>query len=294
MRAAGKQMDTIRNYCVVKKVPSDLRGRILEFYEYKLTSSESIADSHLLDQMPPNLSAQLALTVNRRLIARCRFFNDVSNTSLVSLMKDLRPLVFVPMQLIVTEGHVLTSVYFINRGLVQLIQSGEQIGALSDADNFGLEDYRISASTGDPAIVKVTAKAVTYCDVMSLTMDELSVAIADDELFQSRIRGPLPAIETKPKHSRKQSVLRAATKLGLGAAVQGGRRLTLQRNQSSEQLKHEVKKIPTNAPAVSAFAAVVQATRGKDPTEQQGRSGSPGGGRRSQAYDEAKDGPYAA
>ena len=51
-------------------------------------------------------------------------------------------------QIIVTEGHLLSAVYFINRGLVQILQAFEQVATLSDTDNFGLEAYRTSATSG--------------------------------------------------------------------------------------------------------------------------------------------------
>ena len=112
---AGKQLDAIRNYLLVKGVPTDLRARILEYYEYLFTSSAALADLNLFNNMPPALHAQLNLAVNRKLAARCAFFRDVSNASLVTLISDLKPLVFVPGQTIVVEGHTLTAVYFINK-----------------------------------------------------------------------------------------------------------------------------------------------------------------------------------
>jgi len=52
----GKQLEGIRNYLVLKAVPGDLRSRILEYYEYHLTSSASLASSIDFSQMPGNLA----------------------------------------------------------------------------------------------------------------------------------------------------------------------------------------------------------------------------------------------
>lgn len=67
---AGKQLDVIRNYLLLKAVPTDLRSRILEYYEYMFTSSQSMEDLKLLQHMPPNLATQLALSVNAKLISK--------------------------------------------------------------------------------------------------------------------------------------------------------------------------------------------------------------------------------
>ena len=117
---AGKQLDTIRSYLLIKAVPSDLRSRIMEYYEYLYTSAQSVNDQQILQGMPANLSAQLALTVNRGIITRCPHFNELSDASLMALMARLQPQLFVPGQALVSEGQPVRSVFFVNRGLVKL------------------------------------------------------------------------------------------------------------------------------------------------------------------------------
>ena len=185
-QVASKQLDTIRSYMVLKSVPNDVRSRVLEYYEYFYTSSQSLANSIKYSEMPPNLAAQLALSINRKLAARCTFFRDVGNASIVRLISELSPAIFVPGQLIVFEGHPLMAVYFINRGLVQLLQRMRPIGALRDNENFGLDDYAVSLDEGKEPMNSCTAKAVGYCDVMTLAIEKLAEVANSDGLFRSR------------------------------------------------------------------------------------------------------------
>ena len=158
---------------VRRHVPADLRARILEYYEYKMTSTRSLADVALLREMPPNLAAQLALSVNRRIVASgASFFRDLSDASLILLLESLVPLVLVPhqvhahlhvhlhvhvplcvhvhahayvhvpRQLLLSEGLPLRDVYFLNRGYVHLIKSlGTPLETLvrtvSDSESIG-------------------------------------------------------------------------------------------------------------------------------------------------------------
>ena len=92
---AGKQLDIIRNYLQLKAVAPDIRARILEYFQYIFTSSQSMDDVGQLQHMPPNLTTQLALSINAKLVARCAFFEEVSNTALVALVTALEPIVFV-------------------------------------------------------------------------------------------------------------------------------------------------------------------------------------------------------
>jgi hypothetical protein len=185
---AGKQLDTIRTYLVLKAVPADLRSRILEYYEYLFTSSQMLASSIRYETLPPNLAAQLALSINRKVAARCAFFREISNACMVSLISELQPVIFVPAQLIVFEGHPLTAVFFINRGLVQLLERAQPIGTLRDNENFGLDDYLSAVELNEPPTVSFTAKAVGYCDVMTLGIDKLAEAVLQDDEFQKRVR----------------------------------------------------------------------------------------------------------
>ena len=138
---AGKQLDTIKSYLVLKHVPTDLKARILEYFQYVFTSSQALADVHILDRMPVQLATQLALSTNRKIAGRCAFFRDISNASLVSIISELHPVVYVPGQRILADGLPLTTVYFINKGLVAYSDGDKKLGTLCDNDNFGLTYY---------------------------------------------------------------------------------------------------------------------------------------------------------
>ena len=93
---------------------------------------------------------------------------------------------FVPGQLIVFEGNPLTAIYFINRGLVQLLERTMPVGTLRDNDSFGLDDYTIGQQTGKSPVVGMTAKALGYCDVMTLPLEKLTQAVRDDQELKQR------------------------------------------------------------------------------------------------------------
>jgi len=225
----GKQLDLIRNYLLIKGVPADLRSRVLEYYQYLFTSSAALADLNMFSNMPPALNAQLNLSVNRRLVARCTFFRDVSNASLITLIAELQPLVFVPGQTIVVEGHVLRNIYFINKGMVQLWGGDSLVMTLHDNDNFGLEDYQNRAKqTGDAdvdTVVSRTARALTYCDVMSLDVQRLLDVMAADEEFADRVRAHtvLESTAQKGKQQKKHMWMRGGgVRHAAGANPAGG------------------------------------------------------------------------
>jgi len=110
----------------------------------------------------------------------------------------LDPLVFVPNQVVVKQGHMLTAVFFINKGRVHLLKEAEQdpaggggsegrgseeperIAALSDHDNFGFKEFNKSER-----FARETALAITYCDVMSLGLPHLREALRNHSRVNS-------------------------------------------------------------------------------------------------------------
>ena len=90
---ASEKLEAVRNYLTFKGVGPDLRARIIEFYEYLLTSSQSGEQERaLLKDMPPNLSMQLAISVNKRLIKPVPYFATFTDTSLLAIVAKLKPL----------------------------------------------------------------------------------------------------------------------------------------------------------------------------------------------------------
>ena len=130
------QLDQIKSALIVKGVPSELRGRVMEYYEYQLGSAAALEELSLFDKLPPALSAQLNLSTNRKLAARCAFFKSVSNASLVALISELKACVFIPEQMVICQGLPLRAVYFVNRGIVQLFTHDDsKHSALTNLDN---------------------------------------------------------------------------------------------------------------------------------------------------------------
>jgi len=236
---AGKQLDLVRNYLLVKSVPTDLRSRILEYYQYIFTSSQSMEDLKVLQHMPLNLSTQLALSVNAKIIAKSPFFQDVSNASLAALVSTLAPLVFVPGQIMCTEGQPLRMIYFINRGQVQVVKraGGGPTGGdvetvlrvLSETDNLGLDDFAHSAERR----VRHTARSLTYCDVSTLTIEELSAALEHDAAERLKAEAARLKLEAEqkdggasPSNERKHltaCLRKAGTIAKMSSAFRGGK-----------------------------------------------------------------------
>ena len=220
------KLETIGLYLLVNNVHTDLRSRILEYYEYVYTSSQSMEDLRLLQDLPPSLATRLAISIHRRIVARAPLFSALSDISLLHVLARLTPVIYVPGQIVMVEGEQIKMVNFIKKGHVSLLkQMGsmeeKEVRVLGPSDNFGLDDASTRqlialAKEGDSsssvfnrrgsagafkrlsvtrrrssygsilntAIVRESARADTYCDVVSLDVDDLTVILSRDKMIR--------------------------------------------------------------------------------------------------------------
>lgn len=229
------KLETIGLYLVVNNVMPDLRARILEYYEYLYTSSQSMEDLNLLRDLPPSLATRLAISVHRKIVVRLPLFNTITDYALLAVLSRLRPLIFVPGQVVLVQGEHLKSITFLKKGRVALLTGmgtdrEAEVRMLGPSDNFGLDEQaardlstnvppaasrlrsltrasssRMSAariSSAAAAItrprggwqraylmsrrVELSARAVTYCDVVCLDVLELADILHRDRDARSR------------------------------------------------------------------------------------------------------------
>ena len=230
--ASGK-LDTISAYLQIHSVSPELKGHILEFYEYLYTSTQSLSDLHLYKDLPPALAMRLAISVHRRILARCPELRSfLSDSALLALLGRLKPRIYVPGQIIYSEGQELNALYFIKKGRVQFVKG---VGSAHEVlkrmkvqhDNFGLSlealsqrvekdssrpgpnsSFRIDAASAKAAATQLTvekqaaseaARAETYCDLVSLDRIDLIAVINKDRLWSNLQR--MPALSSPRRRS---------------------------------------------------------------------------------------------
>lgn len=222
--AAGK-LETIGAYLEIHKVSNDLRASILEYYEYVYTSSMSMDDLKLYDELPPSLASRLAISVHRRMLARCAFLAGLSDDVLLVVLSRLKPRIYVPAQFILVEGQPHEAIHFVKKGRVALLVGvgtvhESLVRIVKEFDNFGLSDDAAMdlSQLSEPPYAVESARAETYCDVVSLPCRALREIFNKDKFWdgvattfrfaQGPADSPTPSLGGSPTSapsSKKQS-----------------------------------------------------------------------------------------
>lgn len=151
LRGYGLPSVTWQAYLQINGVAPELRAHILEFYEYLYTSTQSMDDLRLYQDLPPSLATRLAITVHRRVVSRAPFLYVLSDDALLSCLSKLRALVYVPSQVVLIEGQPLNAIYFVKKGKVLLLHGlgtpdEREVRRVGQYENFGLSFAAVNTS----------------------------------------------------------------------------------------------------------------------------------------------------
>eukprot|EP00966_Prymnesium_polylepis_P321781 7378075-Prymnesium_polylepis.1 len=179
-----QQLSIFLSYMQSKNIDSRLLRRISEYFEYSHKASfKKIIESTALPRLPPDMSVELHIHLYRTLLLKCPIFDYQQFTmeAVLELLQELQPEVYAPKQKVVIQGDANTSLYIINRGIVEVWkdqddpEKAKMLVRLSDNDFFGERSLLSSIHAGGAGgKTTATVQCVTYCDMLTLELHRFS------------------------------------------------------------------------------------------------------------------------
>ncbi len=167
-----EKMEKVTTFMKYKHIPSDLKDKINDYYEYLWESRRGYDESSILADLPKPLQTSISLFLNRDIIQKVPLFQNTSEEFIKDIILNLEPVVFTPGDYVVIKGEIGYEMYFISRGSVDVVSEDEKIvyATLGAGSFFGEIALLFSAPRN------ATIKAREYCDCYSLnkeTFDEI-------------------------------------------------------------------------------------------------------------------------
>ncbi|KAH8401845.1 hypothetical protein KR009_008244 [Drosophila setifemur] len=163
------QMLRVREFIRFHQIPNPLRQRLEEYFQHAWTYTNGIDMSSLLKAFPECLQADICLHLNRKLLTSCAAFSEASPGCLRAFSLKFKTTHAPPGDILVHRGDVLTSLFFIARGSIEIQRDSNMIVVLGKNDIFG-ENPCIYPTLGKANGV---VRALTYCDIHKLHRDDL-------------------------------------------------------------------------------------------------------------------------
>ncbi|XP_074973344.1 voltage-gated inwardly rectifying potassium channel KCNH6 isoform X1 [Phalacrocorax aristotelis] len=163
------QMLRVKEFIRFHQIPNPLRQRLEEYFQHAWSYTNGIDMNAVLKGFPDCLQADICLHLNRTLLQNCKAFQGASKGCLRALAMKFKTTHAPPGDTLVHYGDVLTTLYFISRGSIEILREDIVVAILGKNDIFG-EPISLYARPGKS---NADVRALTYCDLHRIQREDL-------------------------------------------------------------------------------------------------------------------------
>ncbi len=199
-----EKMEKVTTFLRYKNIPLDLKTKIIDYYDYLWESRRGYNEASILEDLPKPLQTSVALFLNQSIIQKVPIFQGASEEFIKEIILNLKPVVFTPGDYIVVKGEIGYEMYFISKGLVDVVSEDDSLvyATLGTGSFFGEIALLLSVPRN------ASIKAREYCDCYSLDKETFERVLIRFPRFAKRIRemAEKRQEETAQKQSKRKEV----------------------------------------------------------------------------------------
>ncbi|XP_072315975.1 voltage-gated inwardly rectifying potassium channel KCNH7 isoform X3 [Eucyclogobius newberryi] len=163
------QMLRVKEFIRFHQIPNPLRQRLEEYFQHAWTYTNGIDMNMVLKGFPECLQADICLHLNKTLLHDCKVFLGASKGCLRALAMRFKTTHAPPGDTLVHSGDVLTALYFVSRGSIEILKEDVVVAILGKNDIFG-EMIHLFAKPGKSC---ADVRALSYCDLHTIQREEI-------------------------------------------------------------------------------------------------------------------------
>ncbi|KAJ4924365.1 hypothetical protein JOQ06_000605 [Pogonophryne albipinna] len=163
------QMLRVKEFIRFHQIPNPLRQRLEEYFQHAWTYTNGIDMNMVLKGFPECLQADICLHLNKNLLEGCKAFHGATKGCLRALAMRFKTTHAPPGDTLVHSGDVLTALYFVSRGSIEILKDDVVVAILGKNDIFGEMIHLFSKSGKSCADVR----ALSYCDLHTIQREEI-------------------------------------------------------------------------------------------------------------------------
>ncbi|KAK8385728.1 hypothetical protein O3P69_016481 [Scylla paramamosain] len=163
------QFMRVKEFIRFHQIPNPLRQRLEEYFQHAWSYTNGIDMGAVMNMFPECLQADISLHLNRHLFDAVSSFEGARPGCLRALSMKFKTTHAPPGDTLVHRGDVLTSMYFISRGSLEILKDDVVMAILGKDDIFG-ENPCIYSTIGKSSC---NVRALTYCDLHRIMRDDI-------------------------------------------------------------------------------------------------------------------------
>ncbi|XP_038140791.1 potassium voltage-gated channel subfamily H member 6a isoform X2 [Cyprinodon tularosa] len=163
------QMLRVKEFIRFHQIPGGLRQRLEEYFQHAWSYTNGIDMNAVLKGFPECLQADICLHLHRSLLQNCKAFRGANKGCLRALAMRFKTTHAPPGDTLVHNGDILTALYFLSRGSIEILRDDVVVAILGKNDIFGEPNHIY----GRPGKSSADVRALTYCDLHKILRDDL-------------------------------------------------------------------------------------------------------------------------
>ncbi|XP_045199121.2 potassium voltage-gated channel subfamily H member 7-like [Mercenaria mercenaria] len=164
-----EKMQSIKEFINFHHLPKNLANRLQESFQHTWSYTNGIDMNTVLKSFPECLQADICLHLNRNLLNNCPAFQKASTGCLRALSMQFKTTHAPPGDTLIHPGDILTAIYFIARGSLEIVTETNVMAILGKDDIFG-GDLNDLECTGKSFYF---VRALSYCDINKIELHVL-------------------------------------------------------------------------------------------------------------------------
>lgn len=178
------RMDEVNDYMEARELPAQLRYEIREFFSNARISAESklVNEGKILAELSALLRSKIAFAINDSVLNKMPFFAGADHNFLMELALSMRMVCFPPLEEVILEGEIGEEMFFIFRGVVEIVKAGVQLGRLGQKQYFGE-----MAILNQNCLRTATVRTLCFCELRMLTREKFLIALTHYPAMKQRI-----------------------------------------------------------------------------------------------------------
>uniref|UniRef100_A0AAQ6A3N4 Voltage-gated inwardly rectifying potassium channel KCNH2 n=1 Tax=Amphiprion ocellaris TaxID=80972 RepID=A0AAQ6A3N4_AMPOC len=163
------QMMRVREFIRFHQIPNPLKQRLEEYFQHAWSYTNGIDMDAVLKGFPECLQADICLHLNRSLLQNCKAFKGSTKGCLKALAMRFKTTHAPPGDTLVHAGDLISALYFISRGSIEILKEDVVLAILGKNDIFGepINPYDL------PGKSSADVKALTYCDLHTIQRQDM-------------------------------------------------------------------------------------------------------------------------
>uniref|UniRef100_A0A915M6W6 Cyclic nucleotide-binding domain-containing protein n=1 Tax=Meloidogyne javanica TaxID=6303 RepID=A0A915M6W6_MELJA len=114
-------MDRALSECKRLGLPEHLTARVRAWFLYTWEQQRTLEEKRLVEKLPLKLQTDLALSVHYNTLSKVKLFQDADRAFMRDLVLRLRPVIFLPGDIICRKGDVGKEMYIVNNGILEVV-----------------------------------------------------------------------------------------------------------------------------------------------------------------------------